>query len=387
MLDKVNTCLPIFGRNAQTVSCFLKNSWAFMRIVRKLQEKSDDASTHPGAVIALGNFDGFHKGHQVVVGEAGRIAREKGLSFGVFTTDPHPRSYFAPDQSHFRLTMEAERNFLLAKFGVEELFLWHFDAGLAGTSAEDFVTDLLVTGLGAKHLVVGYDYKFGKGRLGDVDLLRQLGGKLGFGVTVIDPVSVGVEGEAGQIYSSTLVREALAAGEARHAAALLGHWWGVSGKVVQGDQRGRQIGFPTANIEFAGTVVPRHGVYAVRAFRQGGSGGQTQADNPSPDGDFIEGVANVGRRPTFDNGKVLLEAHLFDFSGDLYGQELRIEFVAFIRAEQKFSGIDALKQQILQDCETAKAVLSDADNARDHLSVPTLDKYLARHPLPLGAVS
>ncbi|MDX1766358.1 MAG: bifunctional riboflavin kinase/FAD synthetase [Candidatus Saccharimonadales bacterium] len=340
-----------------------------MRIFRDLSGVPTESAGQTGVAVALGNFDGFHKGHQVVVGETGRIAREQGLTFGVFTTEPHPRSYFAPDQPNFRLTTEAERNYLMEGFGVEALFLWGFDENLAGTSAEAFITDLLVNGLGVRHVVVGYDYKFGKDRQGDADFLRQLGDKLGVGVSVISPVSVGVEGEAGQAYSSTLVREALCAGEARHAAALLGHWWGVSGIVVQGDQRGRQIGFPTANIEFEDSVVPRHGVYAVRVCRQGAPG-------------CIAGVANIGRRPTFDNGKVLLEVHLFDFADDLYGESLRVELVAFIRPEQKFAGIEELKIQIQTDCDTALTVLGDADNARDHLSVPTLDDYLIRHPKP-----
>lgn len=325
------------------------------------------------SVVALGNFDGLHRGHQVVIGEAGRIAQSKGSALTVMTTEPHPRSFFGRNTEAFRLTPFRERTWLMQEFGIDILGILKFDKALASTSAEDFVRRVLVDGFGAKHLVVGYDYRFGKGRTGDADLLIELGGTLGFGVTVIDPVKIGVEGAAGEIYSSSLVREALRAGQARRAAALLGHWWAVDGRVVLGDQRGRTIGFPTANVRFAESIVPAHGVYAVRAILDGD---ETRV---------LEGVANIGRRPTFGYGDVLLEPHLFDFDEEIYGRRLRVELVGFIRSERKFDGLDQLKGQIQVDCRTARGLLADPENARRHLLPPTLDAYLQRFPSPASA--
>lgn len=326
-----------------------------MKRIQQIEQISDSLK---GSVIALGNFDGFHRGHQHVVAHAGKLAKVHDSSLSVMTMEPHPRSFFAPDAPAFRITPALEKAQLLEAFGVDILVELPFNQNTAGMSAAAFIEDILVGALGVKGVVVGYDYHFGKGRSGNVDTLRDYGQRLGFDVVVVDPVSVGVEGSAGEIYSSTLVREALHKGEARRAAALLGHWWTHSGEVIKGDQRGRTIQFPTANVEFGQSIIPRLGVYAVRAMLN---------DQP---GEIIHGVANIGKRPTFDKKDILLEVHLFDFDQEIYGQQLDVEFVSFIRAERKFDGLQSLKDQIALDCEVAKTVLADPQNKRDDLRVP-----------------
>lgn len=321
-----------------------------------------------GTVVALGNFDGFHRGHQVVIGEAGRIAREKKLSLVVVTTEPHPRNYFDPEQASFRLTPFRERVQLLESYGVDVMLILPFDKKLASTAADDFMGRILSDGMKMKHAVVGYDYRFGKGRAGNTKVLKDKGDELGFGVKVINPVSVGVEGAAGEIYSSTLVRDALLEGQARRAASLLGHWWTVNGRVQRGDQRGRTIGFPTANIPMQDSIEPGLGVYAVRVLLEG-------------DDTVLTGVANLGRRPTFDKKDVLLEVHLFDFDKDIYDIHARVELVGFIRKEVKFASLDMLKAQIDNDCLVAKTILNDPENTRSHLPSPTLDDYLQHFPV------
>jgi riboflavin kinase/FMN adenylyltransferase len=341
-----------------------------MQIFRHPTHLDDDCR---GSVAALGNFDGFHRGHQAVIGEAGRIARATSRPLAVFTTEPHPRSFFSDDGDRFRLTPFRERANLFEGFGVDLLFVLPFDKALSETAADIFVTDILARDLGISHAVIGYDYRFGKGRQGDAALLREVGEGCGVAVSVVEPISVGVEGAAGEIYSSTLVRDALRAGEARRAAALLGHWWTVNGHIIEGDKRGRTIGFPTANMTLQESLVPAHGVYAVRVALEGGS-----------DGAMLEGVANVGRRPTFGSAGVLLEAHLFDFDEDIYGQHQGVELVGFIRRERKFDGIDSLKEQIAIDCEVAKRILADPENARSRFNPPTLDRYLEMFPEAQG---
>jgi riboflavin kinase/FMN adenylyltransferase len=337
-----------------------------MRLYRHIDEVK---SAERGSVVALGNFDGFHRGHQVVIGEAGRLARDMGLNLTVVVTEPHPVSFFAPNAPAFRLTPFRQRAQLLADFGVDQLLVLPFDKTLASMTAQDFVLDILVRGLDAKHVCVGYDYRFGKGRGGGTDVLGWMGEMEGFGLSVIRPVTVGLEGYAGEIYSSTLVRQALKAGEARKAAALLGHWWSINGRVTEGDKRGRTIGFPTANVELGESLQPKLGVYAVRVHVEGDDVPRT-------------GVANIGLRPTFDKRDVLMEVHLFDYKGDLYGKHMRTELVAFLRPEQKFDGLDALKAQIARDCKTAKIVLAEPENGADRLGHPTLDRYLELFPAP-----
>ncbi|RME63431.1 MAG: bifunctional riboflavin kinase/FAD synthetase [Alphaproteobacteria bacterium] len=310
-------------------------------------------SRYRGSVLTLGTFDGFHRGHQAVVATAGRIACEMGTILSVMTTEPHPRLFFRPDQEPFLLTPFRAKAHHMQAFGVDALYVLTFDAQLAAMTAQDFVIEVLMRGFGALHVVVGYDYSFGRGRAGDASLLAWMGAMEGFGVTIVEPVAAG-----GAVYSSTAVRRLLKAGKPREAATLLGHWWIIEGHVQAGDRRGRQIGFPTANIPLDGYLVPKLGVYAVRV-RLGGL-----------DGVVHEGVANIGRRPTFAKDEVLLEVYLFDFEGDLYGKPLAVEIVAFIRGERKFDGLEALQAQIATDTQAAHRALADPANAAKSLDRP-----------------
>ncbi len=321
-----------------------------------------------GGVIALGNFDGFHRGHQVVIGEAGRLAKAENKPLLVLVTEPHPRAFFNPQGEPFRLTPFRERLNLLETFGVDGAIVLTFNKELSNLTPEEFSKTILKKDLIAANVVVGYDYRFGKGRAGNAKILTDLGAQFGFGVTIIPQVHFGVEGAAGEAYSSTLVRTALKEGKPRKAAALLGHWWTVNGPILDGEKRGRRIGFPTANIEFHDSIVPRFGVYAVRARLEGAGDS------------LIDGVANIGVRPTFGGGKVLLEAHLFNLEGEHYGRHIRLHFVAGIREEKKFASLDDLKAQIARDCLTARELLDDPENAHDRLVPPTLEGYLRSHP-------
>lgn len=315
-----------------------------------------------GAVVAMGNFDGFHRGHQAVIAEAGDLADRLGAPLGVLTTEPHPRNFFNPEIKPFRLTPFRAKVNYMRTFGVDVLTVLHFDKTLASLSAQDFVLEVLKRGLGARHVVVGYDYRFGQGRGGGVDVLRWMGEMEDFGVTVVAPVEQ--EG-AGTPYSSSRIREALEAGQARAAAQLLGHWWSIDGHVAQGDKRGRTIDFPTINLPMDEYLKPRLGVYAVRAVVTEG-----------PQAGVYNGVANIGCRPTFAKEDITLEAHLFDFSGDIYGTHVQVEIVDFIRPETKFDGLASLKAQIARDCDSARAILARPQNTRELLTAPRLPRAL-----------
>jgi riboflavin kinase/FMN adenylyltransferase len=310
-----------------------------MQLVRTY---TDVPETARGAVVALGNFDGVHLGHQAVIGEARRLAGQLGASSGVMTFAPHPRRFFKPDDPRFELTPAHAKRRSVEGLGIDVFYLMEFNAEFAAISAEDFVQLVLVDGLGARHLVVGYDFVFGRGRAGNVEQLQGLGERFGFGVTVIDPVA----GPDGAAYSSTVIREHLRAGRVRDAAALLGHAWEIEGEVMTGDQRGRQIGFPTANIDPGDHMMPLLGVYAVWA-------GITSGDAT----DWHPAVANIGRRPTFQGDGIKVEAHLFDFDGDLYGKVLRVALIEFLRPEITFDGIEAIRAQIGKDSARARATL------------------------------
>jgi riboflavin kinase/FMN adenylyltransferase len=298
-----------------------------------------------GGAVAIGNFDGIHLGHQFVIAKAATLARAAGAPSGMLTFEPHPRSVFQPAGPPFRLTPFRVKAALLRGLGIDCLYNLHFDLKFAALSAEHFVREVLVAGLGIREAVVGYDFVFGHRRQGDAALLTRMGKALGFGVTVVEPVQQGSE-----IYSSTRIRNLLVEGKPRHAAALLGRSWEIDGRVEQGDQRGRTIGFPTANLDLADYLRPAAGVYAVRAA--------IGPDGASPDGAWIDGVANFGRRPTFGGSDLKLEVHLFDFAGDLYGRHLRVALVDYLRPEQKFAGLDALKAQIAADATQARAILA-----------------------------
>jgi len=291
-----------------------------------------------GAVIALGNFDGVHRGHQALVARAQQQARALDAPLVALTFEPHPRRYFVPDTGPFRLTLLPAKVRLLAESGVQAVLAQRFDPAFAAISAQAFVDSVLLQGLGARHVVCGYDFTFGARRSGNVEQLREMAAERALGVTVLDPVM-----REGEIYSSTRIREALRAGWPSEASELLGHHWEIEGAVEQGDQRGRTIGFPTANVALGEHLRPRFGVYAVRA---------------RVDGTWRDGVANLGKRPTVGKLQENFEVHLFDFTGDLYSQVLRVQLIDFIRPEMKFSGLDALKAQIAADGQAARAILA-----------------------------
>jgi riboflavin kinase / FMN adenylyltransferase len=303
------------------------------------------AGVSKGAVIAIGNFDGVHRGHRAVIAEAKRIAAREGAPFGILTFEPHPRSVFVPNSPPFRLTPFRAKTRLLAEAGTDVLFTLRFDRRFAAKSAEDFVADLLAAQLGTKHIVVGQDFTFGRGRGGNPALLREMGAALGFGVTVLEPVA----DASGKLASASRIRDHLASGRPRAAAALLGRDWEIEGRVQPGDRRGRDLGFPTANLAIANYLHPAPGVYAVRA-------------GVSENGTLVwhDGVANFGNRPTFAGQDWRFETHLFDFAGDLYGRHLRVAIVEFIRPDAKFAGIDALVAAMHEDAKQARAILAPA---------------------------
>ncbi|WP_114395365.1 bifunctional riboflavin kinase/FAD synthetase [Oleisolibacter albus] len=312
------------------------------------QGSADPGAAIRGSVVALGNFDGVHLGHRAVIAEAQAVAQRLGAPSAVLTFEPHPRSLFRPDDPPFRLTPLRIKARLIEALGVDALFALHFDRAFSQHSAEAFVRDVLVAGLEARHVVAGYDFVFGHRRQGTIDFLRRMGTGLGFGVSEVRPAAA----PDGTVYSSTRVRELLQAGEPDKAAAILGHAFEIEGRVEHGDKRGRTIGFPTANIELDDYLRPRFGVYAVRA-------GIDQGERTV----WIDGVANLGRRPTVGGLVERLEVNLFDFDGDLYGRHLRVQLRHFLRPEMKFDGLDHLKAQIARDAETARRVLA-ADRGR-----------------------
>ena len=293
-----------------------------------------------GGVIALGNFDGFHAGHQAVVGRAVRHAQDEGRPAIVATFDPHPVRFFKPDVPPFRLTTLDQRQELFAAAGADAMLVLPFDAALAGTTAEDFITGLLLDRYGAAGVVTGADFVFGKGRGGDVVTLADHARRLGFFTEMVAPVD-----DAEEVVSSSRIREALQAGDCETATRLLTRPFTVRGTVQHGDKNGRLLGFPTANLEMGQYLRPRYGIYAVTGRL--------------PDGRILKGAANLGIRPSFDPPKELLEPHFFDFTEDLYGQEIDVAFHAFIRPEAKFDDMDALMTQIAADCDAAKQLLAD----------------------------
>jgi riboflavin kinase/FMN adenylyltransferase len=309
-----------------------------MRIFRHFAELPDAVR---GGVVALGNFDGVHLGHQAVIGKAIELAKGWGVPAGVMTFEPHPRSVFSPDQPPFRLTPFRIKARLIEALSVDFLLMQHFDKAFAGQTAEQFIRHVLIEGLGARAVVVGYDFCFGKARSGNVGLLRA---ESAFETVAINAQSA----EDGQAFSSNMIRSALQEAKPELAARILGRLWEIEGRVETGDQRGRTIGFPTANLHLADYLRPAVGVYAVRAGVD--QGAETV---------WHHGVANLGRRPTFDKQDVILEAHLFDFDRDLYGRHLRVALAGYIRPERKFAGLAALQAQIAEDCESARSILSE----------------------------
>ncbi|NJM50867.1 MAG: bifunctional riboflavin kinase/FAD synthetase [Sphingomonadales bacterium] len=291
-----------------------------------------------GSVAALGNFDGFHLGHQAVAGAAITKAKAEGRPAIIATFDPHPVRHFAPETPPFRLTTLDQRQRLFAAAGADAMLVFDFGADLAATSAEDFIASLLSGHLGIKTVVTGEDFTFGAKRGGNVDVLREVGAVHGLDNIAIGPVQAGRE-----IISSSRVREALQSGDPAGAAALLTRPFAIEGKVQHGDKNGRLLGYPTANIDMGHYLRPRYGIYAVKVRL--------------PDGRVLSGAANLGIRPSFDPPKELLEAYIFDFNEDLYDQTIEVEFHAFLRGEEKFDNLEALKAQMADDCRKARAFL------------------------------
>lgn len=309
-----------------------------MRIVRDYQYLQPEDR---GASAAIGNFDGVHLGHQAIIGVAGSHARKTGSPLGVITFEPHPREVFAPDAPPFRLmNAEAKAN-RLEKLGVERLYELNFTAALSSLSPEAFAKQVISEGLGLSHIVVGHDFCFGKGRAGTADDLERFGAQMGFGVTVSPLLETG-----GIEVSSTRIRKALSDGRPRDAAAMLGHLHRIEGEVIRGDQRGRDLGYPTANMSIAGLHPPRFGVYAVRV---------TVLDGPHQG--LFGGVASLGVRPMFGVNTPNLETFVFDFQGDLYGTHLSVALVEYLRPEEKFDSLDALITQMDADSARAREIL------------------------------
>ncbi len=307
-----------------------------MRVYRNVQSV---AAEHTGAVVAVGNFDGVHSGHRVVIGEAGKIARAAGLKWGVLTFEPHPRNVFQPDIPPFRITPFADKARHIRDLGVDFMIAQKFDLPFSRQSAGNFVEKSLVQALGVRHLVAGYDFKFGHKRQGSCETLLAMGNAHGFDFTVVSAAS----DDGGGLYSSTRVRELLGEGDVRGVAEILDRPFEITGTVNHGDKRGRTIGFPTANIALRQYIHLAFGVYVVNM--------------KLPGGEVVSGVANLGLRPTVAGDTApRLEVHLFDFDGDIYGHKVSVQFVEMLRAEKKFDGLDALKAQIARDSEQARVI-------------------------------
>jgi riboflavin kinase / FMN adenylyltransferase len=311
-----------------------------MKIFRHYDDVPD---AYRGAVVAVGNFDGVHLGHQALIAEAQIHAGERGAPLAVLAFEPHPQEFFRPGAESFRLTPFRAKARLLAGLGVDAMFALPFDAAMAAKSAQDFVLDVLVKGLGVGCVVVGRDFQFGKARAGDVTVLSYMGEMEGFGVEVFAPVA----SRGSAKISSTQIREALKAGRPDEAARLLGHPWAVEARVEHGEKRGRTIGVPTANMTLDGCLKPAYGVYAVRASVIEDERVVARHD----------GVANFGIRPMFETEVPLLETWLFDFDGDLYGKHLSVELIAYLRPEMNLPDLAALKAQIAKDAAAARAAL------------------------------
>jgi riboflavin kinase/FMN adenylyltransferase len=298
--------------------------------------------TDRGAAAAIGNFDGVHIGHQAVIDLTRDAAKSAGAPLGIMTFEPHPRSYFSRDDTPFRLmNAEAKAN-RLAKLGVEKLYEVQFNEALASLTPRAFAQTIIADQLGLKHVVVGADFCFGKGRVGTVADLQNFGAEMGFGVTIAPIVTIDTAN-----VSSTAIRQALTNGKPREAAAMLGHWHRIEGSVIRGDQRGRELGYPTANMSITGLHPPKFGVYAVKVDVLDG-----------PHKGTYDGAASIGVRPMFGENVPNCETFIFDFKGDLYGATLSVALVDYLRPELKFDGLDALITQMDADCQTAREILT-----------------------------
>jgi len=317
-----------------------------------------------GAVLAIGNFDGVHRGHQAVLNEAKRIAQAEGRRAGAVVFEPHPREFFAPDQPFFRLTPLPVKLELLEALDLDVTFVLTFDQALASLSADTFAGEVVGQGFAASHVVVGYDFTYGKGRTGSVEHLTAIGKVQGFGVEVVAPVTLA----GGVTFSSSTIRDHLRKGEVREAAEQLGYWWRARGRVSHGAGRGKDLGFPTLNFKLAPGQDVSHGIYAMRVHHAGAR---------------YHAAGYVGPRPTFGSDEPVLEAYLLDFSGDLYDHIVEVEFIDFLRPDHAFDTPEALSTQMAQDCEKARAVLAAVD-ADDPMRRFTLGAALANRALDCG---
>lgn len=312
-------------------------------VARSAAHSIGDIGPLQGAVVAIGNFDGVHRGHRAVIGAALSRARALGRKAAALTFSPHPRLFLRPQDALFQLSSERDKMRLLAATGLDGAIVMTFDAALAATSAQDFIERILVGRFGIGGAAIGFDFHFGQNRAGSPSYLAEQGAKLGFAVDIAPPLE-----DEGRPVSSGAVRAALAAGRVVEAAELLGAPWFTSGEVIHGEKRGRALGFPTANLKLDASCGLKHGIYAVRLAV----------------GDMrYDGVASYGVRPMFDDGAPLLEVFLFDFDGDLYGQTVDVAFIGWIRHEQKFSSIDALKRHMMADVTQARDALKRAGKA------------------------
>jgi riboflavin kinase / FMN adenylyltransferase len=294
-----------------------------------------------GAVLAIGNFDGVHRGHQAVLGRAQARAGEQGTRAGAIIFEPHPRVFFAPDTPFFDLTPLPLKLELLSELGLDQTFVLPFDKELASLSADDFAKEVLADGLGASAILIGYDFAYGKGRSGTPTTLQAEGKRLGFGVDIVEPVE-----EGGDVFASRDIREHLRLGEVREAAEELGYWWRVKGVVEKGHGRGKNLGFPTINLALKPGQDVGYGIYAMRVIHNGRR---------------YPAAGYVGSSPTFGNGVPMFEAYLLDFDGDLYGEEVEIEFIAKLRDDKAFPDGASLAETMRQDCEKARAILSEIE--------------------------
>jgi riboflavin kinase/FMN adenylyltransferase len=313
-----------------------------MQIFRHINNLPDTARM---ATVAIGNFDGVHPGHRAVINEAGLIARNEGVPWAVLTFEPHPRQLFSPNQDPFRLTPFRAKVREIEAMGVDFLIVQQFDRAFSQIKAEEFVLNTLVRGLGVHHIVSGYDFVFGHNRGGHCDLLLTMSKKEGFGFTAVSALS----DSTGEIYSSTRVRERLKNADPLGAAKILGRDFELSGRVVHGNHLGRELNYPTANIHLGAYTRPANGIYAARVLVEGDASKK-----------WIGGAANIGIRPTIGGSKIIFEVYLIDFSSNLYGKQLRVRLVDYLRKEKKFDGLDELKAQIALDTEQARNILKTA---------------------------
>lgn len=328
-----------------------------MRIIRQCHNLDDDAR---GAVVAVGNFDGVHLGHRKVIAEAATIAREHGTKLGVITFEPHPRSFFENSGQAFRLTPFRAKIEAIESLGVDILYVLRFNKNLANLSADSFISNILVNDLKVRHIVIGYDFAFGFQREGDIKFLRKKALLGNYKVTSVDKA----QDENGP-FSASAARRYIEAGDVQSAEAILGRPWQVLGRIKYGDQIGRTLGFPTANLSVVRILRPKPGIYAVWAALK------TEGIQKEKKLEWRPAAAYVGRRPTFDKSEELLEVHLLDFNCTIYGQLLRVAFISHIRDDEKFENLDDLRKQMYLDCQRARAILANLSPPSNKLYINT----------------